>query len=211
MSRVTQIEFARQQGWSRSYVTQLKAAGRLVMADGMVDVEASLALIDRTADPSRDQVAGRHAKNRAAKARTDGSTDAEQQDEEKIAPAAGFTAGGTESGQGGKVEGDKIASSYSKSRAMKEFYAAQTAKAIYEKDVLGKLCDTEDVSRAGAGLGAVLRTKLEGLSDRLASLLAPISSVEETHALLVEHHEAVLNEISDELEKLSRTVTKGLV
>lgn len=42
----TQAEFARLQGWSKSYVTKLKGEGRLVLDDaGLVDVQASLAKI----------------------------------------------------------------------------------------------------------------------------------------------------------------------
>lgn len=45
----TQAEFARRQEWSKSYVTKLKGEGRLVLTDeGLVDVEASLALIQST-------------------------------------------------------------------------------------------------------------------------------------------------------------------
>jgi len=44
VTAVSQAEFARMNGWDRSYVTRLKQAGRLVMtADGRVDVEASRA------------------------------------------------------------------------------------------------------------------------------------------------------------------------
>lgn len=51
----SQAEFARQQGWSKSYVSKLKAESRLVFtADELVDVEASLALIrSTTAAPER--------------------------------------------------------------------------------------------------------------------------------------------------------------
>lgn len=51
----TQAEFARQQGWGKSYVSKLKAEGRLVItADELVDIEASLALIRATtAAPER--------------------------------------------------------------------------------------------------------------------------------------------------------------
>lgn len=199
---VTQIEFAKRNGWSRSYVTQLKAAGRLVMEGGLVDAEASLSLIARTADPSRDQVAGRHAAKRVAMAKTESATGSDDGGREKTAQTAGNEPAVI-------ADADKVAESYSKSRALKEFYAARTAKAMFEKEVLGKLCDAADFERAGAGLGAVLRTKLEGLSDRLAPMLAPIGTVEEAHAVLVEHFEAVLNEIAGELEKLARSATKG--
>ncbi|KAF7597748.1 MAG: hypothetical protein CGU28_16875 [Candidatus Dactylopiibacterium carminicum] len=63
---LTQAEFARRQGWARSYVTELKRAGRLVMdADGKrVDLTASLALIRQTASPDKAAVAARHAEER---------------------------------------------------------------------------------------------------------------------------------------------------
>lgn len=45
----TQTEFARAQGWSKSYITKLKQDGRLVMTDdGLVDFAASLARIQAT-------------------------------------------------------------------------------------------------------------------------------------------------------------------
>lgn len=55
----SQAEFARRQGWSKSYVSKLKAEGRLVITDdGLVDVVASLQRIkattraDTRADPA---------------------------------------------------------------------------------------------------------------------------------------------------------------
>jgi hypothetical protein len=45
----TQAEFARAQGWQKSYVTKLKNEGRLIFTDdGLVDFEASLARIAQT-------------------------------------------------------------------------------------------------------------------------------------------------------------------
>lgn len=64
MTTVTQAEFARMEGKARSYITALKSAGRLVMVDGLVDVEASRARIAGTSDPNRDDVAQRWAKTR---------------------------------------------------------------------------------------------------------------------------------------------------
>jgi len=56
---LTQAEFARQNGYSKPYVTKLKAEGRLVMVDGKVDAEASKALIASTADPRYGENGGR--------------------------------------------------------------------------------------------------------------------------------------------------------
>lgn len=62
---VTQAEFARLLGMNRSSVTRLKQAGRLVLTDdGLIDVDASRALMAETADPNRDDVAARHAATR---------------------------------------------------------------------------------------------------------------------------------------------------
>jgi len=69
--RVNQAEFARMQGWSRSHVTGLKQAGRLVMEDGKVLVDESLARIEATKDPNREDVAKRHAVERDADALPD--------------------------------------------------------------------------------------------------------------------------------------------
>lgn len=45
----TQAEFARLQGWSKSYVTKLKGEGRLLITPGgLVDVQASIARIKAT-------------------------------------------------------------------------------------------------------------------------------------------------------------------
>ena len=62
---VTQAEFARLLGInSRSYITKLKADGRLVMNGDQVDVEASRLRIIETADPNRDDVVIRWARER---------------------------------------------------------------------------------------------------------------------------------------------------
>lgn len=74
---VTQAEFARLMKASRSYITQLKKAGRLVLTDGgMVLVDESKARIKESADPAKDgtintieQVGNSYAAARAVKER----------------------------------------------------------------------------------------------------------------------------------------------
>lgn len=81
MTTATQSEFAGLIGKDKSYVSRLKKAGRLVMvqtSDGeRVDVEASQALIAKTADPAyadkdekREQGAGKAASGSYNDART---------------------------------------------------------------------------------------------------------------------------------------------
>ncbi len=66
-NEVKQAEFARMQGWDRSYVTELKKAGRLVMSkDGkLVIADASLVRIKETEDPARQDVKERHESERS--------------------------------------------------------------------------------------------------------------------------------------------------
>jgi len=59
VSLETQVEFARRLGVDKSTVTRWKVAGRLVLQDGMVDVEESLAIIEHTKGP-RDDVGMRN-------------------------------------------------------------------------------------------------------------------------------------------------------
>lgn len=74
---VSQAEFARVIGASRSYVTQLKKAGRLVLTErGLVLVKESIAKIKESADPSKDgalkvetQIGNSYAAARAVKER----------------------------------------------------------------------------------------------------------------------------------------------
>ena len=74
---VTQAEFARIINASRSYVTQLKKAGRLVLSSrGLVLINESQAKIKESADPAKDgtlktidQVGNSYAAARAVKER----------------------------------------------------------------------------------------------------------------------------------------------
>ena len=66
MTVETQSDFARRIGRARSWVTKLKATGRLVMTgDGLVDVEASLARIAQSSG-GRPDVAERNEAGRQA-------------------------------------------------------------------------------------------------------------------------------------------------
>ena len=66
MTNITQAEFAKLKGWNKSTVTRAKQAGRLVMVSGLVDVEATEAKL-LASSGGRDDVADRHAAERAAK------------------------------------------------------------------------------------------------------------------------------------------------
>lgn len=64
MVLLTESEFADHIERDRSWVRQLREAGRLAMVDGLIDADASEALIAATA-AGRDDVAERHAESRS--------------------------------------------------------------------------------------------------------------------------------------------------
>lgn len=170
---VTRSEFARLQGWSPSYVTKLASQGRLVLTDDgkQVRVAASLARIKATEDPARNDVAQRHAQARGAG--------------EAPPPAP--------------VE-DRVGSSYQASRAVKERYAALTAKAEYEK-LVGNLVEVSEVRAAASEAGALIRAQIENLPAQLAPELAAETDEARVQALLVERMEILLGNIAELIER----------
>lgn len=176
---ITRAEFARQQGWAKSYVTKLANEGRLVEDDkGFVQVSASLLRIRDTADPSKAGVASRHAALRAPQAPPSDS-----------APAfAGETAG-----EGG-------GSVYQSARAKRETFAAMKEELEYQR-LAGTSCDVGLVRAAAEEAGAQLRQAHEAMIDRLVPELAATADLERIRALLVEASEAALRDVSTALAR----------
>ena len=175
MTLVTMAEFARIQKWDRSYVTRLKQAGRLVMREDRVDVQASQALIAQTATPHRDDVVARHAENRGASPpETTPATPPTASSEPPAAPDA-----------------DRAGNSYQAARAVKEKYQALAAKADYERQI-GQLIDIQEVEQAFKTVGAQIRSLMETFPDQVAPLVAPVATLEDCHALLTEQCRNVL-------------------
>ena len=138
---VSQAKFALLQGQSRSYITALKQAGRLVMVGDKVNVEASRAKIAVTADPNRDDVAQRWA-------------------EQRPQPSA-------VNPENSQNSADKIGNSYQAARAVKEKFAAMTAKLDYER-AIGKLIERIAVESAIEDVTSVIRQALEQMPHRTA-------------------------------------------
>jgi len=170
---ISQAEFARQNNWSRSYVTQLKKDGRLVMvADGKrmkVDVDASLARIKATEDPNREDVKQRHAAER----------------EEEVDPAVA-----------------KAGSSYQAARAVKERFNALSAKLAYEKEA-GIMVTASSVDMAWSKAWNQLRISMDQMRARIAPELAAETDTETIRALLGESFEDLQSELQSELESIN--------
>ena len=174
MSYMTQTNFAKEIKRDQSYVSQLKSAGRVVMKNKLVDVEATLKLIAETADPSRQDVTERHQQEREQKQGT-------IQDRPSTPTMDELTG--------------KAGSAYQQARAMKEKYFAMQAKIAYEKEV-GLLLEASEVRFAIADGDAIIRNRLEALPDILAPQLAAEHDEQKIRLLLMDHIEQLLSELS---------------
>lgn len=166
MTTVTQAELARNLGVSRSYVTALKAADRLVISDdgSGIELEASLARIDATRDPQRVDVSERHASARAGTLLKASQANPE---ENKPPPAPPADLGDP--------------NSYQAARAIKEIYAAKTARMEYERSI-GQLLDRQAVENAVEDTMTVVRQHLEQMPNRLSPQIIgqPLDAVRAT-------------------------------
>jgi hypothetical protein len=196
MSRESKSAFARRLGVAPSYVTKLKDEGRIVVVDGQIEVEASLARMEATKDPNRDDVRQRHAKARDAKRLAEGvgatvaGVIAPREGEEsgaKVKTAPGADSGGREGGDEEPEAGPVI-------QAAEVFRKARTAKMHFESRravirvarLQGRLADMATIRKSAGNDGASLRSLLENLPDQAAPRLAPVRDTAKAAAILSE-------------------------
>lgn len=170
---VTQVEFAKMEDRGKSYITKLKQAGRLVMEGDKVNVEASRARIAATADPNRDDVKQRWEEQRRE----------EQYWEE----------------QRNNPETVKIGNRYQAARAVKEKFAAMSAKLDYER-AIGKLVERTEVEAAVEDVTSIIRQALEQMPHRTAPELVG-KTLDQIRATLKQDIHAALSEMEQEFSK----------
>ncbi len=166
-------DFARRLNYKKSYITQLKQDGRLVLsADGKrVVVDASIERIKATAAMSHKPIADRHAAARSA---------ADVPDEELAAPAAAQT---------------PEQAKYQTSRAEREHWAAQAARRDYELS-MRQLLPAAEVESAIADAVTQIRARLESLPDILAPQLAAEPDESKCRSMLADEIEHALTELA---------------
>lgn len=176
MTTVTQTAFADQLGVAKSYVTQLKKMGRLVMVDGRVDVEASLALLKQTQDPAKPSRLDLPKEAAVASAEVAEPTPEAQSPE---------------------------AMNYQQSRALKERYQALAARRDYEQ-ACAHLLVAADVAAIISRVGVTLRTRFEAFPDLLAPQLADLRDEQQIRSLLADHVAILLEDVSAQFARLAR-------
>lgn len=191
MTTETKTQFAKRMGVANSYITKLLHADRLVMKDNLVEVEKSLLRIRETSDPNRDDLTLRHARARAAK------TDTQPPEMPPKNPPA-------ESSE------EKIGNSYAAARAVKEKYAALSMRADYEKQI-NDLISREDADAAMKFIGATVRSLLDVFPDQVAPLVAPVTDMDECHALLTENCRNVLVGLGKAIERQRAELDGGVI
>lgn len=184
MQALSKSEFAAHKGWSKPYVSKLAKQNRLVLtADGKVDVAATEALLQRTADPSKTGVADRHQRERVERGVT-----------AHLAPAAPPL----DPPPAASVDDDGEAIDFQKARARREHYLARLAENESRKSD-GELVERAAVENAAFATGRMLRDLLLGLPKQISAELAAISDPWELERQLT----AGLRRVLEDAQRLS--------
>ncbi len=95
----------------------------------------------------------------------------------------------------------RVGSAYQQARAMKEKYAAMQAKIAYEKEV-GELLKISDIRAAIMDGDTIIRNRLESMPDTLSPQLAVENDEQKIRAMLIDHVEWLLTDLSQSLKNL---------
>lgn len=190
---ISKSAFAKVYGCAQSYVTKLKDLNRLVLSeDGkLVNVEASLRLIEATGDPSKLGVRERWEAYRNGQ-----SLDA-------IAPVQ-TAAPGSESenaARPARAEKEAGTSAYHQARTDKEQIEAQL-KLIELRKLQGQVAEIAPIVRAVHDTHVAARSALLQMPDRLTQLVAPESDPAKVHEMLRRECERVCEVMAREIQRL---------
>ena len=194
MTTETQADFARRmeshmgRAVNRSTVKRWADAGRIVMVGDKVDVEASLAQLGGT-QGGRADVSDRHSQEATEKATTG-----------RTAPDAPQPAADLSMEKARRVRAVAEARIKAAEAEIREMERDRTA---------GRLIDKEVVDFVLNDFGATLRSAMENFAGRIAPVVYPLTTLEETHAALEEAAESVLEAISDAMRRRTATPTEA--
>lgn len=194
---VSQAEFSRLRDVSRAMVTKWKAAGLLVLIDGLVDVAASEALLaTRPATYRGGSVSG------VNRPRTDVNPVNTEQGDELTAPAndGDMSAGGISPGLlDATPEEIAAATSWTLAEAtrQKEIYLALLRKLEFDRESQ-KVVEIDDVVKIVVGEYAIIRNRILSMGAKLAPRLAVLRDAVQVKAIIDAEAAEALTELSDE-------------
>lgn len=205
---VTRSQFAVIYGCSKPYVTKLVAEKRLVLsADGkLVNVEASLRLLDVTSDPSKAGVRDRWAAYRTGAAPA--TTNSRRAAIGGLASAAGAGAAdpvapastlplATDTSKSPPDE-----SPYHQARTKRELAEAELAT-MKLKEALGQLVDAPSTLRAFVDVQTVARNEVLSLADRLTPLVTPEMDARKVYDMIRTETERTCETIANKVSALA--------
>ena len=155
--------FAAHIGKAPSYITWLRKNNRLVLStdEKQVNVDATIALIRETADPTKAAVAARHQEGRVLRDVTSQLSPLVESTPNMAAPQPAI-------GPAGKQP------DFQKARAHREYYLAQLAEAEFHK-VQGSQVELDAVKTGAFNAGRLLRDQLLSMPPQLAPELAAMT------------------------------------
>lgn len=155
--------FAAHIGKAPSYITWLRKNNRLVLStdEKQVNVDATIALIRATADPTKAAVAARHQEARVLRDVTSQLSPLVESTPNMAAPQPVI-------GPAGKQP------DFQKARAHREYYLAQLAEAEFHK-VQGSQVELDAVKTGAFNAGRLLRDQLLSMPPQLAPELAAMT------------------------------------
>ena len=174
--------FAAYIGKAPSYITGLRKNNRLVLStdEKLVNVDATIALIRDTADPTKAAVAAWHQEGRVQRDVTSQLSPLVESTPNMAAPQPAI-------GPTGKQP------DFQKARAHREYYLAQLAEAEFHK-VQGSQVELEAVKTGAFNAGRLLRDQLLGMPPQLAPELAAMTDPWEIERRLTDAIRASLEE-----------------
>lgn len=190
----TQAAFARRLGVNRSTVNRHIAAGRVVVRDGKIDVDASLARLAATTG-TRPDVAARHAQARAPQG---GAGQRALASPAAARPPPPDIPAPSDHETGSKARYKAIALHF-------ENADIKLGMALRR----GIRHPLPELRREAAGLGATLRSALERLVDQTAPRLAVLHNPADRAALLAAEIAAVRRLIRHEFPRALRRIRRA--
>ena len=168
-------DFARSQGWVPSYVSKLSKEGRLIYGpDGkLVDVQKTLALLGKTADPSKAGVTQRHAQTRA---------------QQLLSLPTDDYIPGPNAGAAGLPD-------FQRARATREHYMSELARVELD-NTLQRTVERAVVERTAYSYGRLTRDVMMIVPDKLADTLSTMTDPWEIRELLADALRAALADVA---------------
>lgn len=185
MTVISKTEFAARRGWAKSYVSKLANQNRLVLTkDGKIELEATEALLDQTADPSKAAVADRHHQDRLQR-------DVYSQLSSHVEPTSMAAPPPT-------INPAVALPDFQKARALREHNLAQLAEIELHK-AKGSLVSVIAVKTGAYNAGRMLRDQLLGMPPQLAPELASMTDPWE----IEKHLTAAIRRSLEDAERIS--------